>query len=706
MTSNRSFFNPRLLRETMRRNIWATALSFVGFFFCLPLPVAMTIQRNMAGRSLDPVELARTKAQTLDSVRMLLGTGNLFVKTGMVIMAVLCGIALFSYLHSRQRVDFYHALPMRRGALFLGNYLAGLLTVLPAFVIMYALSCMTAVTMGMGEAFTAGQAVQALVLHTLFFLLIYTISALAAILTGNTILAVLLDAWLLFSVAGAAAIAYGLGEMFLDTWSGNGTLDWLMRHTSPVVLYYSLSRDAQPGVPLLLGVLAMTAALGALGFALFGRRKSENAGTAVAFEGLKAPLKCYMVLIIALAMGMIISGIGGEFWIWFGLVAGTLLGHIILEMIYHFDVRAAFSSWKTMLALGVAAVLLVAGVQQDVMGYDKWIPSENQVQSVGFRAWAARRSGAPWSYSQDTTGAKLTDPACIAAVRELAEAGVAAVKSGELYADHMSAPYEEIWVSYQLKNGRTAERRYRMQITDQIWDAIDRARFTEDYIRHATPLFGLDLDAAGDSVVLEVRTQADSSDRVTTELRAPVQTREILETLREESLALTRAVATTTVPVLRMDVRYQLSERPYSSYEQRMEYIPVYPTYTRTLALLEQYGGITPRALTVDDLKNITIYDNRYNGKYAEKYGYEPGVADPDVAYEAKPPVVITDRAQMEALLRNAVTDQVASSCDNGLMLSGSERYSVQATYLNNQSTQLYYLGEAFPEALCASYFS
>ena len=46
MTSNR--FSFKLVRETMRRNIWAVALSLVGFFFCLPLPAAM--HPDAAGR--------------------------------------------------------------------------------------------------------------------------------------------------------------------------------------------------------------------------------------------------------------------------------------------------------------------------------------------------------------------------------------------------------------------------------------------------------------------------------------------------------------------------------------------------------------------------------------------------------------------------------------------------------------------------------
>lgn len=714
MTSNHSLFNMRLLRETMRRNIWAIALSFVGFFFCLPLPIAMTIQKNMADMSRDHEQIARTREYTLDAVRMMLSGENPYVKTGICIMAVLCGIALFSYLHSRQRVDFYHALPMRRGALFVQNYTAGLLTVLPAFIIMYALSCFTAAAMGMGEVITVRLVMQALAVHTLFFWLIYTVSVLATVLTGNTILAVLLDGWLLFSLTGIAAIVYGLNEMFLQTWGRSSTLDMLMRRASPVVLYYSLGQGGgeDAGMPLFLGIIAVTLAVGVLSFVLFARRKSESAGAAIAFEGLKLPLKSYMVLFIALVMGLIMSSIGGTFWVWFGLVAGAVLGHIIIEMIYHMDVRAAFKNGKTMLILSASAVVLVIGVQQDVMGYDKWIPSENRVQAVGFRTWASRRDNfAPWVQGMDSADAVLTDPACIAAVLELAQAGVAEVKSGRLYEDSAPfVPYEEVWIGYELKGGHKAERRYRIQMTDEIWAAIDSARFTEDYMRRVTPLFSFDLDKIADNMVLEVRTHADPSEQVGAELRAPAQTHEIIQTLREESLGLTQQMAAATVPVLRIDVRYTMKgEQERYHYEQRLEYIPVYPSYARTLALLEQYGGVTPRALTADDLKSITI-ERAYDEKYKEKVGYGAETSaiteERDSIQLAKPPVVITDRAEMEAFLAHALTEPVAISCDHGFLVEGSENYRVYATYKNNRDIQLYYLDGKFPEALCASYFS
>ena len=334
MTSNRSSF--KMLRETMRRNIWATALSLVGFFFCMPLPAAMMIQNNLSAQNADCSREEVIKYAARD-LHMLLSAENPMVKIGICIMAVLCGIALFSYLHSRQKVDFYHSIPMKRGQLFLNNYMAGIVMVLPSYLLMYALTAAIGAALGVHNAIGGAEAVFSIAANSLFFLLIYTISVLATVLTGNTILAVLLDGWMLFSLPAAALIASGLGELFFDHWNGSGLINWILLNMSPVFLYFAVGSDdfnflgmvsyekAAQAFPMLLIVLLVTLALAALSYVLFGCRKSERAGTAIAFEGLKLPLKCYMVLVISLGFGLIFQALGGNFWIWFGLLAGTAL---------------------------------------------------------------------------------------------------------------------------------------------------------------------------------------------------------------------------------------------------------------------------------------------------------------------------------------------------------------------------------------------
>lgn len=715
MTSNRSSF--KMLRETMRRNIWATALSLVGFFFCMPLPAAMMIQNNLSAQNADCSREEVIKYAARD-LHMLLSAENPMVKIGICIMAVLCGIALFSYLHSRQKVDFYHSIPMKRGQLFLNNYMAGIVMVLPSYLLMYALTAAIGAALGVHNAIGGAEAVFSIAANSLFFLLIYTISVLATVLTGNTILAVLLDGWMLFSLPAAALIASGLGELFFDHWNGSGLINWILLNMSPVFLYFAVGSDdfnflgmvsyekAAQAFPMLLIVLLVTLALAALSYVLFGCRKSERAGTAIAFEGLKLPLKCYMVLVISLGFGLIFQALGGNFWIWFGLLAGTALGHILIEMIYHFDFRAAFAHWKTMIVLAVAAVMIILGAKNDVLGYDTWLPNPEKVEAACFNTGFGNDSigyqSGLWHFMNEKENG-VSDPKSIEAIRKLAEIGIESTPpDGAAYSGEENNIWTYFYVDFYMENGLTQSRSYEIPENDETWALIDSIRFTEEYQTKVNPLFTIEMREGNTQMVpnIKVRTNAESSNDAGKKITDTEKVRKILETLREETLTLTPDVAKSTVPVLRMDIecRYPDDGRYFSG----IEYVPVYPTFTRTLSLLAA-EGVVPHALTVDDLSHITIwYDGTgdsaaaYDQVMTQQAGGEPF------------DVTITDKTEMQKLLQNAMLEPVAESCDIAFRVEGGEyhTYTITVSFLDGNSAALYYPEGQFPEELCRAYLS
>ena len=81
----------------------------------------------------------------------------------------------------------------------------------------------------------------------------------------------------------------------------------------------------------------------ALAVFLFRIRKSERAGTALAFDRSKLPIKVYICLIMSVAFGTLFNLIAGDFWFWPSLVIGAVLFHWIVEIIYAFDFRAIFA---------------------------------------------------------------------------------------------------------------------------------------------------------------------------------------------------------------------------------------------------------------------------------------------------------------------------------------------------------------------------
>ena len=63
--------------------------------------------------------------------------------------------------------------------------------------------------------------------------------------------------------------------------------------------------------------------------------------------------------------------------------------------------------------------------------------------------------------------------------------------------------------------------------------------------------------------------------------------------------------------------------------------------------------------------------------------------------------VTVTDPAQMQALLQNAVLEPVAASCDVSLGLEYDDVYTVQAVFNNYATCTLYYRTGTFPKQVC-----
>ena len=107
MTSKNLFF--KLMKEDLKRRLWAIALVSLGFFFFYPVVTAV-----LAGEIKQYVDYAKGLKEYTRTV-----TNWLSVECGMTVFmmmvtSLICGLSSFSYLNSKSKVDFYHGIPVRR----------------------------------------------------------------------------------------------------------------------------------------------------------------------------------------------------------------------------------------------------------------------------------------------------------------------------------------------------------------------------------------------------------------------------------------------------------------------------------------------------------------------------------------------------------------------------------------------------------------
>ena len=252
MTS-KSFSSKGLAGDSIRRSLWALVLSGVGFFLSLLLPVLMTMQRALEQKAYNlnnsPQYMEDAWQGALDQVAVLLGY-NPFVKVTFVVMAVVCGVALFAYLHNRQKVDFYHSLPLSRTRLFANNFLTGALCTLSTYFVMLAITLACVYAMGFGEAADWGAIGGTVLCNLIFFLLIYALAVLTTIVCGNTVVTLLLLAWVYFSPLLVRMLQIAMLGKFYETYSSEGGLDGTIAavRLCPVMEYFTVDGIRYGGV--------------------------------------------------------------------------------------------------------------------------------------------------------------------------------------------------------------------------------------------------------------------------------------------------------------------------------------------------------------------------------------------------------------------------------------------------------------------------
>lgn len=680
-----------MLRDGVRRNLWSIVLSGLGFFFTLLLPVLMMMQRTLQERAeLLPYDSQGAQyvwENALQSIGQMLGGQNPAVKLAFIVLAVVCGVASFAYLHARQKVDFYHSLPVSRSRLFANNLLTGILCTVPMYFIMLAVTLACVYAMGFGAAVQWGALGGAILCHIILFLLLYALTALTTILCGNTVITLLLLLWVMFSPALLQMMKAGLFSRFFSTYTETSGMWETAAKLSPAVAYFTLDgthylRNFSSGAVGfsalgLLGVYLLAAVLAlALGWYLFRIRKSERAGTALAFEPAKLPVKVYMCLTMGVAFGLVFHAVAGGFWFWPGLVIGAVLFHWIIEIIYAFDFRAIFAR---PIHLAVILAVLVAGMlclRFDVAGYDRRIPAADKIAAVDLELYTS-------------SDKMFTSPENIAAVYRLAEIGV------EMTARHNEDSHEaleqsfgafesgtSVNVRFRLTSGREMARRYVVPQTEEVLGLFDQIANSEEYKRVKLPLFNFDLTANEDrKPYMELYTNAGGYYAVAS-VRDAGQIERILETLREETLARSGNDA----PVLRLELSTEhLRDRFNSSVGNAY----VTEKDVKTLALVKEFTGVTPAPLAADAVDELFLgfYDTSSSGM-----------------------ISVTDRKDMEALLKNAINRDAleiyysyGSPFNNGVAVADIGDCDVYVTVDGERYRLAYPVGKA-PEDVLAKY--
>lgn len=313
MQSATSFFNRALFRKNLQR-FWPLWLGYVLIWLLLlPLPL------------LNELADYHGVPTVADASYYLLQIGAY----GGLVMGAVFGIffamAMFAYLTNPRATQGFHSMPVRRETLYATNYLTGLVCMVSALVLAFALAGITAACFGALDLTALGTALLAAVLSVLFF---YSFAVLCMMFTGQILAAPVFYGILNFLAVGMEYLVRTFAGNFLYGYSGYSAPEtfaflspaWELICVLDVSNVARVDRILSDGTYQVirggeymlsgLGVLGIYAAVGivlaVLGLLVYRRRASEATGSIVTVPWMCPVFKYGVAVCAAFSLGQLI----------------------------------------------------------------------------------------------------------------------------------------------------------------------------------------------------------------------------------------------------------------------------------------------------------------------------------------------------------------------------------------------------------------
>lgn len=506
MRSATSFFDKTTARSDLRRH-WPIAFIYTCVWL-VGLPVNLWSSSMWIPEEMTPA---------LRAAQIIIGSyptlaGALFV------FGCVLAMALMGYLMSPRAVGLLHALPVRRGTLLATHTLVGWLMLnVPAL-----LAVLVSIPV---QAYYGGVAWGALgawlLVHCGLSLFFLALGLLCAMVTGWLLAIPAIYAVVNFAVIAVAGLVRTLCSLFCYGYAGDDDFAPFVYWLTPVVNLVKRfgtcgveRSDAAPypwqvqfpaDVVHAVGIYtAAGAALLALTYLLYRRRKSESAADPAAFPWMRPVFRYGTGLLGGLALGLglyqLVLGwrMESETGRWVGLLVSTVLMgalcYYAAEMLVRKSLRVLRRSLPGAGLVCVLLALVCAGARFDVSGYAARVPDVSAVTQVQLRG------------SLGLSAVNCTEPETIETVIEL-HREIITLRPDE--DDPENSAY--ITLSYTLTDGSTLTRAYQLNPAGELEDALETVFNTGEVrekslitSRHTGSWRGgyLSLDRTGDAMQL------------------------------------------------------------------------------------------------------------------------------------------------------------------------------------------------------------
>ena len=309
-----------------------------------------------------------------------------------LLIALFFSIVMFSYLHNKKAVNFYHSLPVKREAHLLSS-----VAVSAAYYLISLFSCIFVTVLimlgsGIGGALVP-TAIRCFLFNFSYFLFISAFFALFAVICGNS------GAHFIFSVIGLMFVPavhsltmefLTIGQTNLDT--SNLYTDRMFGFESPAAFYFKISnnmRSAGTGRFLLFVSCFILAAALILFISILIYRKvrSEDSGRPIFFRRAGTVLKYVLTYAVMLGAGMLAyeltySKLGNFIGFVIGALIFGFLAFAVINVIFERNKKKFFSGMRGFAILFAVFIVVFSFAFFDPFKFNEKIPSASSLESI------------------------------------------------------------------------------------------------------------------------------------------------------------------------------------------------------------------------------------------------------------------------------------------------------------------------------------
>nr|WP_315024048.1 hypothetical protein [uncultured Aminipila sp.] len=380
-----------LVKENLRR-FWAIpALAFLAYFLSSVFPILMSYGdiTNMYGY----IEMCLTNKQP-------------FFMAIHLILPIIAAVIVFRYLQSSSSVTTMHSMPFTRAQLFNSSLVSGLiLIVLPLIaneLILQAIAKptydyymyvdyekMSALTDSAVNIFTRSNVLQWFWHSLLIVLVIYAISVFAGMITGNTVMHLVLAFGFNFLAPALYLTFVTYCSSYLFGFTSTGIHEKILVGLSPFTQVFA--SDESFTIPFQIYYIILTLIILIVSGLLYQKREMEKSGDSIIFNFM-IPAICYLIAYFGMSlMGYYFKSLSSsnndtqtsDVYFYAGLIAGAIIAFIIGRMIVLKTPRVFNKqSIKSFGLFALIASLFICSITLDLMGFENRVPNISKVSGV------------------------------------------------------------------------------------------------------------------------------------------------------------------------------------------------------------------------------------------------------------------------------------------------------------------------------------